>query len=510
MNRTASGIVIISTLLSASYSDTEPNDTFGQATAIAVNTTADGSLGTTDPDDWYQIDLPHDGALRVVVTPGGALNTHVKLFDQDGATSLNFNGGAYGNQGSFGEPDTGYRIDLKSGTYYVTIARWGSDGGQGTYTINTAFTPTEYPNHNDSEPNDSSSTAMTLIVNASDTGHLGYYKDGATDRDDWYRIELPHDGALRVVVVPGHALNTQVKLFDQDGTTSLNFNGGAYGNQGSSGEPDSVFRADLKSGTYYVTASGWIGSGQGSYIITTDFTPTEYPDHNDTEPNDSSSTAMTLYVNAPDTGHLGYYKDGATDRDDWYRIELPYDGPLRVVVIPGNALNTQVKLFDQDGTTSLNFNGGAYGNQGSFGEPDSAYLTDLKSGTYYITVSGWHGSGQGSYVLKASAGRDYNYSTSIDPQVAHANLDTVRIRFNNRLIDSFKTCLNIGVISNENNQRFATYACLDNYMWIEQDSVLTIRFDHFSSLGSDTGLRYYLFSLVSWWHCYTKEISVTA
>jgi hypothetical protein len=24
-------------------------------------------------------------------------------------------------------------------------------------------------------------------------------------------------------------------------------------------------------------------------------------------------------------------------------------------------------------------------------------------------------------------------------------------------------------------------------MWIEQDSVLTIRFDHFSSLGSDTG-----------------------
>ncbi|MBN1603546.1 MAG: T9SS type A sorting domain-containing protein [Chitinispirillaceae bacterium] len=353
MNRIATTMLIISTLLSASYSDTEPNDTFGQATAITVNTTADGSLDTTDSDDWYRIVLPHDGALQVVVIPGSALNPHVKLFDQDGTTPLNFNGGAYSNQGSSGEPDTGYRADLKSGTYLVAVSRWND--------------------------------------------------------------------------------------------------------------------------------------GQGSYSIRAGFTPTEYPDNNDPEPNDSLSTAITLNVNASDTGHLGYYKDGATDRDDWYRIVLPHDGALRVVVIPGNALNTQVKLFDQDGTTPLNFNGGAYGNQGSFGEPDTAFSADLKSGTYYVTVSGWSGNGQGSYVLKASTGRDHSYSISIDPQVAHANLDTVRIRFNNRLIDNFTTCLNIGVISNENNQRFATYACLDGYMWIEHDSVLTIRFDTFSSLGSDTG-----------------------
>lgn len=128
MKRIACIIILISILLSNSYSDTEPNDSYEDANSIEINSSINGSLDEDDTEDWYKVDLPHDGALKVVVDPGTELDTYIWIYDEDGTTNL-----SSADNGSYGEVDSVKISNLMEGIYFIKVQK---RYGQGSYIIN--------------------------------------------------------------------------------------------------------------------------------------------------------------------------------------------------------------------------------------------------------------------------------------------------------------------------------------------------------------------------------------
>lgn len=83
---------------------------------------------------------------------------------------------------------------LRPGTYTLSV--------QGDYT--QAYTLQMYSSTpslpNDTEPNDSPSTATTVVLNTTVTGHVGFGGNGPQDTQDWYKVTLPQGQVLSVTI----------------------------------------------------------------------------------------------------------------------------------------------------------------------------------------------------------------------------------------------------------------------------------------------------------------------
>ncbi|MHB9029463.1 MAG: hypothetical protein ACYC9O_11905, partial [Candidatus Latescibacterota bacterium] len=283
---------------------------------------------------WWKVTIPEDGALAVTTYASASLEIDNYLFDQNGTTEL-----ARYDYGGRHADDRTHHNNLKPGTYYICSVRYD---GTGSYTIQSTFTPARLAN--DPEPNDSTAVATSLAANASRTGHLGYYGNGRTDREDWLKITIPSDGALLVKTLADSTLEIDNYLYDQDGKTQVaGYDYGGYHND------DQTHHNSLKPGTYYIKTYAY--DGYGSYTITSVFTPARLED--DVAPNDSVTVATLLEPNGGDTGHLGFYAAGYTDKEDWWKITIPSDGALLVKTLADSTLEIDNYLYDQDGKTQV-------------------------------------------------------------------------------------------------------------------------------------------------------------
>ena len=118
MNRIACIIILISMFLSNSYSDTEPNDSYEDANIIELDNSVSGSLDEDDTEDWYEVDLPYDGAMEVVVDPETELDTYIWIYDVDGETNL-----SSADNGSYGEVDSVKISNLMEGIYFIKVQK---------------------------------------------------------------------------------------------------------------------------------------------------------------------------------------------------------------------------------------------------------------------------------------------------------------------------------------------------------------------------------------------------
>ncbi len=353
------------------------------ATAVAVspNGSAGGSMSNTSIDHFWKVTTTANGYLRVQITSDSGIDVDVTLFDVNGTSSMMFDGRTSNYSEVYGF--------LKPGTYYVQAHRW--TGTTGSYTMTTSFaTP---PRATDVETNDVWSTALSLSPTGTATGTLGYYGNGTYDLDDYYKITTTEDGWLRVQVQSDSLdsrgddyLDLDATLFDVNGTAAMVYDG-RYGTF-------TQVSAFVRPGTYYVDVHKWHGRG-GSYQIKSDFfTP---PLANDVEGNDSPSTASQAIVNGTVTGHLGYFSNGATDMDDYWKFIVPSDGKV-VVQVTSDSLDRSnavydldLSIFDVNGTSNLIYDG----EYGKF----SQCMLYLRPGTFYAQVHRWQGNG-GSYSLK--------------------------------------------------------------------------------------------------------------
>ncbi len=210
--------VFFLSLTGIAKADNEPdNNAPGTTTDILVpgGPSQSGSIDiSTDPDDYYSVTTSADGNLNVSISTSNGNIVYYSLFDNDGITYLT---GSYLYGGSSNFTMSG----LAAGTYYVRV---NAGAGSNTYTVSTTLTQPLYSN--DSEPNNLYTQALTLNLNDSTEGHIGFRNNGGSfDTEDWYQVVTTLDGNLNLTISSERSTIVYYHLFDNDGTTNL---GGTY------------------------------------------------------------------------------------------------------------------------------------------------------------------------------------------------------------------------------------------------------------------------------------------
>ena len=175
----------------AGNNETEPNDSFDKAMALAANTKVTGLISENDTIDFYKFTI--SSAQKVTITYQGMIrDSYMSLWNKD-FESLHNKEVYYGSEDT---PKTyTYEMDLTAGTYYIKVVPY-SDGNRGRYTLTwkgdkTTVPPSE-PSSSDSGSasrgstvNDSSSSAQYTITatnSGSAAGEVAYIRASAPSR----------------------------------------------------------------------------------------------------------------------------------------------------------------------------------------------------------------------------------------------------------------------------------------------------------------------------------------
>jgi hypothetical protein len=394
--------------------DAEPNGTRATAVTLAQNNSTTGHAGyyynnKRDTADWYKVTTNSDGLLRVYLTTArgsiysnNPLDVNVTLYDNDGTTPLGFMEVFNAN----GPASNIITTDgLAPGTYYLKVQPFSANEFA-NYTISDSLILT--PVITDAEPNGNRSLALTIPLNGSASGHLGYYYNNDRDTADWYKVTTTADGLLRVYlasargsIYSNNPLDVNVTLYDNDGTTPLGFMEVFNAN----GPASNIITTDgLAPGTYYLKVQPFSTSEFANYTISDSLIMPVFD--TDAEPNGNRSLALTIPLNGSASGHLGYYYNNNRDTADWYKVTTTADGLLRVYltsarggVYSNNTLDVNVTLYDNDGTTQLGFMEVFNAN----GPASNIITTDgLAPGTYYLKVQPFSTSEFANYTISDS------------------------------------------------------------------------------------------------------------
>jgi len=249
-NRTATGPYTLAVRFTGSggggggEGPAEHGNSRAQATRVAVDTNTTGALERAGDIDYFRVEVPAAGQLRVA-TSG----------DTD---TFGYFGGADGrwlSQNDDNGTDVNFRIvrQVPAGTYYVAVVGGEGRTATGAYTFHVRFTA-------DGAAADHGNTrerATRVEVNTQTDGTL----DRAGDVD-YFRVAVPRAGRLTV---------------ETTGTTdTFGYVGGARGGwlaQDDDGGTERNFRIarDVAAGTYYVAVVGFNRTATGPYTLAVRF-----------------------------------------------------------------------------------------------------------------------------------------------------------------------------------------------------------------------------------------------
>ncbi len=185
--------LLLSQFCLIAVAETEPNNTIAEANTLAHNGSQTGTLTGTDTEDWYVINIPQGGIFTLTVNKTGAWNGTLYLYDGEKAGNPELTNMYL----SFGDsPAQGWKltIPLLAGRYY---AKFLKSSDPVNYTVNASLATPAYPE--DTEANDTMSTALNMPVNGTVSGILHYYKPGkGYDNKDWYKLTVPAGGILQI------------------------------------------------------------------------------------------------------------------------------------------------------------------------------------------------------------------------------------------------------------------------------------------------------------------------
>lgn len=382
----ACSVLLVLSLCNSALAESEPNNTWQTADTLALNASDLGTMSDSDEVDWWKVIVTADGKLIVNTTADGDLDIDLFLFDVDGTTQIaKFDT-------SLGIHEATHFDNLAAGIYYVKALRYE---GSGNYSIASVFTAC--PLLADPSTNQTASNATALPLNAESTGHLGYYTAGNTDEDDWWKVTVPADGKLVINSTSDIALDLDMRLYDVDGKTRI----ATFDT--SLGIHEATHFDNLMPGVYYINA--YVYKGFGSYHISSSFTPAAQ--NNDAESNNTFAEAISWDVPGASTGHLGYYKNDQTDKEDWWKVKLAVDGKLIVRTTSDPSLDVDLFIYDADGKTEL----AAYDT--AIGIHEATHVDNLLPGTYYVQVKR-AGGGYGSYAISSEFVAAF-YANDVEP-----------------------------------------------------------------------------------------------
>ena len=232
------------------------SDNIVQADKIELNNINYGHIGykdnygKTNQYDYYKLDIPKDGTIKLNATQldGGTLS--LKLYGEKGDNETYIE---YSNYKS----KAGISKGLEKGTYYIRIDK---DEGYGAYELENIFE--EQRVQDDNAPSDFV-RADQIGLNDTNYGHIGYTNDKrGINKNDYYKIVLSEEGSLTVAASHLDGGEISLYLYDENGTS-----GNRLAYQYNASKPN--ISKSLPAGTYYIRIEN--DRGYGAYELTTKF-----------------------------------------------------------------------------------------------------------------------------------------------------------------------------------------------------------------------------------------------
>ena len=266
----------------------DDGDTAETATPVASTSTTFAIMADADDIDYFRIELPEAGTLRVETTGDGDLRGTLtaengELIAEDDESGKNHN--------------FLIEAELEAGVYFVEVNEDTNWRLHFTYALVVTFNPASAADdHGDSAAHATDAAAPSATVgeleNTSDT--------------DVFRFEVAERGVVRV----GSSGETDVvgTLLSQDGSIRITDDDGGKGT-------NFAITAKLDPGVYFVSVRGFGGITTGAYSLDISFSPlsVEADDHAD-----FPAGATNIAVGASAGGELEVLRDR-----DHFRIEIP-------------------------------------------------------------------------------------------------------------------------------------------------------------------------------------------
>jgi serine protease inhibitor ecotin len=287
----------------------EPNNTFGAAALVDIDSSFYANILPQGDVDWYAFDAPHQGELRILVTEVPEnMDITYRVWD----ANRDVYAGWYNPLAPGG--DTEAIVDLPSAGRYFLEVRDAGDNARAIepYLLNLSFTPAM----DIFEPNQTFGSAAVIAVDGSIKANILPKGDV-----DWYAFDVPHHGELQLSVtdVP-QAMDIAFRVW----TANRDVYDGWFRPLAPGGDTNAI--VDLpEPGRYYIELRDNNNDARSiePYTLSSKFMPA--PDAN--EPNNESSQATPLIAGEPVLGNILPRGDV-----DWYRIEALGADELSVVI----------------------------------------------------------------------------------------------------------------------------------------------------------------------------------
>ncbi len=378
--------------------DSEPelNDTWQTATLLSDCQPQNAHLGYyynqsvyKDNVDWFKIVVPEDGKLTFetrssrTLTLGYAELCALKPGEADVTRR---------NSQWLDHPDSTlvFEIpDVSEGTYYLYMPH---RYGYGHYYLTYYFTG--HKDAADPEPNDAWDIATELKSGPAVTGQLGYdYKD-TKDVQDWYKLNVPEEGAINLTIWSETTLTIgyaeiQTRKADGDGMTRRMSQWLDH-----PGDTLTMTLSNCAAGDYYLYLPHRYG--YGTYYLRYNFTPCGK--QNDAEPNDELEKAGEFVQGTVMEARLGYDYSNSNDVADWFKLDVPEEGAINLTIQSEKTLTlgyAEILTLKADGT------GTTRRMSQWLDYPDSVLVMTLPNcaaGSYYLYMP--HRYGYGGYTMR--------------------------------------------------------------------------------------------------------------
>ena len=343
--------------------DAEPNNNKAQADLnpiLPANTAREGHINFNnygDNVDWHHIQTSGNGVLNVVLASEAVAAGNIRVYVHNGGgAQLDFYDRAVGT-GGIAAVDTVSLSCYGAGDYYLHVQSLSSCGV--SYQLSWYMTAPLFDN--DAEPNNSKADADANPILAHGVvteGEVNFSHYG--NNAEWYHIQTPVNGVLNVTLASEAAGGGNMRIYV--------YNGG--------GSQLAYF--DTPVGTGGVPATGTVSYdcyGQGDYYLNVvslspcgvsyqlSYTITPAPFTNDTEPNNTTATALAFDPEAYSLhGNLDFNHYG--DNMDYYSIHVVGLVPITfdLEMDAGSAGTLRIYLYNSGGSqidyTDIPFAGG--------------------------------------------------------------------------------------------------------------------------------------------------------
>ncbi len=292
--------------------ESEPNDSYQQASMLKPGGKATGTIGNPKDQDWYRLDSLAEGVLAVKLGGIKDVDFVISFFDKDRRELKRV------DETTVGGDEQLLDLGVSAGAYYLVVSN-KNEKANNPAQVYELQTKLDGAAGREREPNDTALTAQTVEAGGLAKGHYWPAKqllseDPEAAEEDWYSIEVSKPGLflLNIDVSEVTKVDAILEVYDTNGYKLKELDAGGIG-EGESLRNFGVrgpgkFQLRLRS--KYKNA----GNPDVTYDLLTELLP--YQGATEFEPNDQRADATPLGLDSI-SGTVAPAAD-----QDWYKVTV--------------------------------------------------------------------------------------------------------------------------------------------------------------------------------------------